>query len=258
MKEKKPLILVTNDDGIGAPGLKKLINIASKFGDLVVVAPDSARSGMSHAVTVSSPLRIRKHKDEPGIQEFSCNGTPVDSVKLAVKIILDRKPDLVLSGINHGSNSSINILYSGTMAAALEACMEGIPAIGFSLTDYSHHADFDASDQYVSKIIGMVLSKGMPEGVCLNVNIPAVKKGEIQGIKVCRQAKGRWVEDFDRRRDPHNREYYWLAGFFQDGDPSEDTDSYALARNYISLVPVHFDFTAHKAIEKISKWNLND
>ncbi len=257
MKKKRPLILITNDDGIGAPGIKKLINIAAPFGDIVVVAPDSPRSGMSHAVTVSAPLRIRKHRDEEGIQEYSCNGTPVDSVKMAVKIILPRKPDLALSGINHGSNSSINILYSGTMAAALEACMEGIPSIGFSLTDYAHHADFDASDIYVSKIIDMVIKNSLPEGVCLNVNIPAVAKEEIRGIKVCRQAKGRWVEDFDRRRDPHNREYYWLAGYFKDGDPSEDTDSYALARNYISLVPVHFDFTAHKAISKISKWKLD-
>ncbi len=253
---KKPLILITNDDGVFAPGLRKLIEIARKIGKVVVVAPDTPMSGMSHAITVKTPLRLRKLAEEKDYIEYSCNGTPVDAMKLGEKIVIQGKPDLVLSGINHGSNASVNIVYSGTMAAVLEASIDGIPAIGFSLLDYSHTADFSSVDEYITKIVKNVLEKGLPEGTCLNVNIPAVKKEEIKGIKVCRQAKGRWEEVFDERTDPHNKEYFWLTGVFKNGDAAKDTDSWALANNYISIVPVHFDLTAHKAISVLKKWKM--
>jgi len=253
---KQPTILITNDDGVFAPGIRKLIEIARTMGKVVVVAPDSAMSGMSHAITVKDPLRLRKIAEEENYVEYSCNGTPVDSMKLGEKIVVTDKPDIVLSGINHGSNASVNIVYSGTMAAAMEANIDGIPAIGFSLLDYSHDADFSGVDDVVRTIILNVLENGLPEGVCLNVNIPAVKKEEIKGIKVCRQSKGRWEEEFDARKDPHSRDYYWLTGYFKNGDTDKDTDSWALANNFVSVVPVHFDLTAHKAISSIKKWKM--
>lgn len=252
----KPTILITNDDGVFAPGIRKLISIARTMGKVVVVAPDSPMSGMSHAITVKTPLRLRKLAEEPDYVEYSCNGTPVDCVKLGEKVVLDEMPDLVLSGINHGSNASVNIVYSGTMAAVLEANIDGIPAIGFSILDYSHSADFSAVDDYLKAIIQNVLINGLPEAVCLNVNIPAVKKEFIRGIKVCRQAKGHWEEDFDERTDPHERNYYWLTGSFKNGDTDKDTDSWALANNYISVVPVHYDLTAHKAISILDGWKM--
>jgi len=255
---KKPLILITNDDGIFAPGLRKLIEIARKIGKVVVVAPDSPMSGMSHAITVKTPLRLRKLVAEKDYVEYSCNGTPVDSMKLGEKIVVQGQPDIVLSGINHGSNASVNIVYSGTMAAVLEASIDGIPAIGFSLLDYSHTADFSAVDEYITRIVKNVLGNGLPEGTCLNVNIPAVKKAEIKGIKICRQAKGRWEEEFDERKDPHDREYFWLTGVFKNGDAAKDTDSWALANNYVSIVPVHTDLTAHQSISLLKKWKMDE
>jgi 5'-nucleotidase len=251
---EKPLILVTNDDGVFAPGLRMLISVAREFGKVIVVAPDSAMSGMSHAITVKTPLRLRKIAEEEDYVEYSCNGTPVDAVKLGEKVVAGKTPDLVLSGINHGSNASVNVIYSGTMAAVIEACMDGIPAVGFSLLDYSHNASFEGAIDYIRNIVKNVLKNSLPQGVCLNVNIPAVDKSMIKGVKVCRQATGRWEEAFDQRIDPYSRHYYWLTGVFMDGDTAEDTDSWALANNYISVVPVKFDLTAHESIEIISKW----
>lgn len=253
---KIPTILITNDDGLWAPGIRKLIEIARPLGNVVVVAPDSPMSGMSHAITVKTPLRLHKHVEEKNYVEYSCSGTPVDSMKLGEKVVLDEKPDIVLSGINHGSNASVNIIYSGTMAAVLEANIDGIPAVGFSLLDYSHKADFSGVDESVRTIIQNVLDNGLPDGVSLNVNIPAVPADRILGIKVCRQAKGRWEEEFDERVDPHQRDYYWLTGVFKNGDPDQDTDSWALANNYVSVVPVHIDFTSHKSLEIIRNWNM--
>jgi 5'-nucleotidase len=251
-----PAILITNDDGIFAPGLRKLISIARPMGKVYVVAPDSPMSGMSHAITVKTPLRLHKLAEEKDYVEYSCNGTPVDAMKLGEKVVLKGKPDLVLSGINHGSNASVNIIYSGTMAAVLEANIDGIPAIGFSLLDYSHRADFSGLEKWVEIIIRNVLDNGLPEGVSLNVNIPAIPKDDIRGIKVCRQAKGHWDEKFDERTDPHSRDYYWLTGVFKNGDPDKDTDTWALTNNFISVVPVHYDFTAHKSIAGIKKWKM--
>lgn len=257
--DKKPLILVTNDDGITAPGLRTLIEVMKTLGDVVVVAPDSPQSAMGHAITVNSTLYVEKVKIDDGEQqEYSCSGTPVDCVKLAVKQILGRRPDICVSGINHGSNSSINVIYSGTMSAALEAGIEGIPAIGFSLCNYNWSADFSACEDVVKTITQNVIKHGLPDGVVLNVNIPDLPKKEIQGIKVCRQAKANWDEEFDKRKNPHGRDYYWLAGKFINLDEGDDTDEWALENGYVSVVPVQYDMTAHHCIQNLNSWNLND
>ena len=251
---QKPLILVVNDDGIFAPGIRKLISIMNEFGEVVVVAPDGPQSGKSHAITIESTIRCNRVKINDGPQiEYSCSGTPVDCVKLAMNKLLERKPDLCVSGINHGSNSSINVIYSGTMSAAVEGALEGIPSIGYSLLDYSHKADFSESESFIKKITKSVLEKGLPDGVCLNINIPKSEEGKkIQGIKVCRQANANWEEEFDERKDPKGRTYYWLTGKFVNYDKGKDTDEWALENHYISVVPVQFDVTAHNSISKIN------
>ncbi len=256
---KRPLILVTNDDGITAPGIRALIEVMLEIGDVVVVAPDSPQSGMGHAITINSVLYIERVYIDNGKQiEYSCSGTPADCVKLAVKEILKRKPDLCVSGINHGSNSSINVIYSGTMSAALEAGIEGIPAIGFSLLDYNYNANFEATKKYVKIIAKNALDKGIPNNVVLNVNFPNLLEKDIKGIKICRQAKANWEEEFDKRQTPQGKDYYWLTGKFVNLDNGEDTDEWALENGYISVVPVQFDLTAHHAISNLNTWNLND
>lgn len=253
---KKPLILVTNDDGITAPGIRKLIEVMNTIGEVVVVAPDSPQSGMGHAITIDSMLTCDKIKVEEGEQtEYKCSGTPADCVKIAIREVLDRKPDICVSGINHGSNSSINVIYSGTMSAAIEAGIEGIPAIGFSLLDYSWNANFDNLKDEIKKITLNVLEKGLPEGVVLNVNFPK-SEAAFAGIKVCRQARGNWIEDFDKRVNPIGKEYYWLSGRYELMDKGEDTDEWALAHNYVSVVPTQFDLTAHHFIQKLNNWEL--
>ena len=256
---KRPLILVTNDDGITAPGIRTLINVMNSIGDVVVVAPDSPQSGMGHAITINETLYCKKEKINDGPQvEYSTSGTPADCVKLAVHELLDKKPDLCVSGINHGSNSSINVIYSGTMSAAIEAGMEGIPAIGFSLLDYNWDANFKALKKYVMKICSTVLKKGMKKGVVLNVNFPNTENTAIKGIKICQQAKANWVEKFDKRQNPMGKDYYWLTGEFINYDKRKDTDEYALSKGYISIVPVQFDLTAHNYIDELKNWKLND
>ncbi len=251
MKDR-PLILVTNDDGHRAPGLRKLIELMRELGEVVVIASEHSMSGMAHAVTIQTPLRPRLVCEEDGYREFVSNGTPVDNVKLGKhSVLLDRWPDLVVSGINHGSNASINIIYSGTMGAVLEAAIDNIPAIGFSLDDFSHNADFSHLDSYINQITQKVLNEGLPEGVSLNVNFPKASGRPIKGIKVCRQAKARWVEDFEERTDPYGRKYYWMGGKFENGDGRPNTDEKALEENYVSVVPVHFDFTAHRFIDQL-------
>ena len=254
---KKPLILVTNDDSISAPGIRALISVMSEIGTVVVVAPESPQSAMGHAITINSTLHLNKiSSDDAEIQEYSCSGTPVDCVKMAVNQILKQKPDLCVSGINHGSNSSINVIYSGTMSAAVEAGIEGIPAIGFSLLDYNWDADFEPVKNYVRKIALGVLEKGLPEGVILNVNFPKLSEEEIKGVKICRQAKAMWQEEFDKRTNPQGKEYYWLTGKFVNQDKGTDTDEWALENGYISIVPVQFDLTAHHAIQQLNAWDL--
>lgn len=253
----KPLILITNDDGIVAPGIRALIEVMKEIGEVIVVAPDSPQSAMGHAITINNTLKLEKiHIDKEISQEYSCSGTPVDCVKIAVNEILKRKPDLCVSGINHGSNSSINVIYSGTMSAAVEAGIEGIPAIGFSLSDYAWDANFEPIKSYVKQIALSVLEKGLPEGVILNVNFPKLDKEALKGIKICRQAKAIWQEEFDKRINPQGKEYYWLTGKFVNQDKGTDTDEWALANGYVSIVPVQFDLTAHHAITQLNGWDL--
>jgi 5'-nucleotidase len=250
---KKPLILVTNDDGLFAPGIKALVEVASKLGDVIVVAPDSPQSGMGHAITIHNPLRLNKVSTFGNIEAYECNGTPVDCVKLAKHVILkDRKVDLCVSGINHGSNASINIIYSGTLSAAMEASLEGIDSIGFSLLDYSFDADFDPSMPFVEKIMRFVLEHGLQKTKLLNVNIPKLKSGEIKGMRVCRQANARWVEEFMESEDPRGQKYYWLTGKFVNEDEGEDTDVWALENGFISIVPSQHDLTDYKAVTSLS------
>ena len=260
MPSKKPLILVTNDDGITAPGIRALIDVMKQIGDVVVVAPDSPQSGMGHAITISDTLFCDQIvvKERFKHKEYSCSGTPADCVKIATQEILHRKPDLCVSGINHGSNSSINVIYSGTMSAAVEAGIEGIPAIGFSLLDYSLNADFEPSKKYVKQISKQVLKHGLPKGVVLNVNLPNLKATEIRGVKVCRQAKARWEEDFDTRTHPQGRDYYWLSGRFVNEDEGKDSDEHALQEGYVSVVPVQFDLTAHQFLNELNTWEFDD
>lgn len=255
----RPLILVTNDDGITAPGIRALIDIMNTIGDVVVVAPDSPQSGMGHAITLDSTLYCTEITVDKGPQkEYQCSGTPADCVKLAVNELMSRKPDLCVSGINHGSNSSINVIYSGTMSAAIEAGIEGVPAIGFSLLDYRWTADFEPLKPYIEKITRNALKNSIPSDVVLNVNFPLLPKKEIKGIKICRQAKAHWVEKFDKRQSPMGKDYYWLTGEFINEDKGDDTDEAALAHGYISVVPTQFDLTAHHAIQKLNSWDFND
>ncbi len=252
----KPLILVCNDDGVFAPGISALIEVAKELGDVVVVAPDSPQSGAGHGITINSTLRINKIKVQEGFSMYSTTGTPVDCIKLAVNEIVDRKPDLLISGINHGSNASINVIYSGTMSAAIEGAMEGIPSIGFSLLDHSIDADFRTSQEVARKIAPEVLKHGLPKGVCLNVNIPKVQKEEIRGIKLCRQANGNWVEEFDARKDPSGQDYYWMTGRFMNFDSNMDNDIALLGQGFVTVVPVQYDMTAYKAMDYLSKFDL--
>ena len=259
MKNEKPLILVTNDDGILAPGIRALISVMETIGEVIVVAPDKPQSAMGHAITINNTLFLDKiSKEDATITEYSCSGTPVDCVKLAVNEILHRKPDLCVSGINHGSNSSINVIYSGTMSAAVEAGIEGIQAIGFSLLDFDWNADFEPIKSFVKKITLETLANKLPAGVVLNVNFPKLKENEIKGIKICRQAKAYYAQKFDKRQTPSGKDYYWLTGKFTNEDQGEDTDEWALENGYISVVPVQFDLTAHHAMQQLNTWKLNE
>jgi len=257
-KKRKPLILISNDDGITAPGIAMLVRVMSRLGEVVVVAPNSPQSGMGHAITIGTSLRLDPSTVFEGIEAYECSGTPADCVKLAKHFVLkDRRPDLVVSGINHGSNSSVNVLYSGTMSAAIEAAIEGLPAIGFSLCDYGHLADFSHTEPWVEHIARQALEHGIPAGTALNVNIPKKTDQAIQGVKLCRQARAKWQEEFDVRLDPHQRPYYWLIGNFVNEDQGEDTDEFALAHNYVSIVPCQFDLTALHGLAQLNEsWTL--
>lgn len=255
----RPLILVSNDDGITSKGILTLINVMKQLGDVLVVAPDGPQSGMGHAITVGETLRLEENFIFKDVRAYECSGTPADCVKIARHFVLKEKkqPDVVVSGVNHGSNTSISVLYSGTMSAAIEGAIEGTPAIGFSLCDYSHDADFSHIEPFIKKITQQVLEKGLPKGVALNVNFPAKKNEPIKGIRVCRQANAKWVEEFDQRFDPNGRRYFWMAGSFVNFDKGEDNDEWAIANNYISVVPCQFDLTAHSAIPVLNEdWEI--
>jgi 5'-nucleotidase len=253
-RKRVPVILVTNDDGINAPGIRNLVEAVKGLGKVVVVAPDKPQSGMGHAITIGNPLRLNPmHHLFDGVEAWQCSGTPVDCVKLAVDKVLRRKPDLCLSGINHGANHSINVIYSGTMSAAVEASIESIPAVGFSLLDYSVEADFTAARKYVRIIVEQVLEHPMDKHLILNVNFPAVPENLIKGIKVARQAYAKYEEDFIERNDPNKKKYYWLTGKFVNFDKGRDTDVWALEHNYVSVVPVQFDMTNYVLKGKLEK-----
>ena len=256
MESRRPLILVTNDDGFHAKGIQTLVEAVSDLGQVLVVAPHLPQSGMGHAITINHPLRLQELNDFGDIEAYSCTGTPVDCVKLAIHGILKRKPDLIVSGINHGANFSVNVLYSGTMSAAVEGAIEGIPSIGFSLLDHSANADFSACPKYVRKVVQKVLSEGMGANTCLNVNIPAISENRIQGIRICRQGVGHWEDEFIENKDPSGRSYYWMSGAFGEMDKGEDSDNWALQHHYVSIVPVQFDMTAHREIEHLKSWEL--
>jgi len=255
---KKPLILVSNDDGITANGIRFLVETMQELGDVIVVAPNSPQSGMGHAITINDPLKLRKSTIFEGVEAYECSGTPADCIKIAKNYILQGKvPDLVVSGINHGSNTSVSVLYSGTMSAAIEASIEGMASIGFSLCDYDPDADFSHTLPHVKKIAQEALAKGMARGVSLNVNFPPKQEEPLKGIKICRQAIAKWQENFDERVDPHGRKYLWLTGSFINNDKGEDTDEWAIKHNYASLVPVAFDMTAHHAIPLLNDdWDV--
>lgn len=254
-ENNRPLILVTNDDGIKAGGLVALVKMLKAFGDVVVVAPNQSYSGMSHAITVQTPLYAKVVREKEGLIVYKVNGTPVDCVKLALKKLLPRTPDLVLSGINHGSNSSISIHYSGTLGAAREGALSQIPSVGFSLLNYKYDADFTQAALYAERVVSYVLKNGLPNGVFLNVNIPDIPS--LKGMKVVRQSAGKWVEEFIEREDPRERKYYWLTGRFENLEPqATDTDEYVLSQGFVSVVPCHTDSTHHVSISQLN--NLND
>jgi 5'-nucleotidase len=258
-EKKEPVILVTNDDGITAPGIRNLVEAVKGLGKIIVVAPDKPQSGMGHAITIGVPLRLHKTKfyDDLDVEAYQCSGTPVDCVKLAVDKVLHHKPDICISGINHGANHSINVIYSGTMSAAVEAAIESIPSVGFSLLDYSLDADFAAARKYARIIVQEMLQNPPDKHTVLNVNIPIAKVEEVKGVKICRQAYAKYEEDFIERNDPHGRKYYWLTGEFVNFDEGEDTDVWALANNYISVVPVQFDLTHYKLKQQLEKsWSF--
>ena len=253
-KTEKPVILITNDDSISAPGIKALVEAVKDLGKVIVVAPDKPQSGMGHAITLGHHLRLQKAHIVDCVEAYTCSGTPVDCVKLAVDKVLHHKPTICLSGINHGANHSINVIYSGTMSAALEASIESIPSIGFSLLDLSIDADFTAAKHYARIIVQKLLAdKNLDKHLCLNVNIPKVATSLIKGIKICKQSYAKYDEKFVERTDPHGKKYYWLTGEFVNFDKSKDTDVWALKNNYVSVVPVQFDLTNHVIKEKLSK-----
>ena len=251
-KNRRPLIFVSNDDGFYAHGLRALVEVVEKYGDIIAVSPESANSGMAHAITIKYPLRVKQVYSKPGVKLYKCNGTPADCVKLGLSQVVPRKPDIMVSGVNHGSNASISVIYSGTMGAALEACLNGVPSVGFSLLDHCLDADFEASKYYADIIFRQILENGLAEYTSLNVNIPKAPLKQVKGIKICRQTHGSWRGEFEKRVDPYGGEYYWLAGDlknFEEG--AEDTDIWALENNYVAVVPMQIDFTAHNIINSL-------
>jgi len=254
-KTERPLILVTNDDGIFAEGIKTLAQEMMAFGDVLVVAPDKPQSAMGHAITIHNFLRLREVEFMEGGRAYSCTGTPVDCVKLAVYHIIKGRPALLVSGINHGSNISINVLYSGTMSAAVEGALEEIPSIGFSLMDHSIEASFEHARPVIRSVTANVLKRGLTKGCCLNVNIPTEQDGPLRGVRICRQALGRWEDAVETRQDPAGHDYHWLRGTYTAHDPGEDTDVWATQHGYASVVPVQFDMTAHRELKLIKSWD---
>lgn len=254
MMNRKPLILVTNDDGYQAKGIASLIEAVRELGEVIVFAPHTHRSGMSSAITTADPLRAWVHRKEEGLTVYACTGTPSDCVKLALNEFVDRKPDLLVSGINHGSNAGISVIYSGTVGAAIEGCVFDVPSIGFSLCDFTPDADFSVAAGVVRKLSAKVLEEGLPKGICLNVNVPA---GEIQGVKVTTQTQGKWVNEYHRSKDGAGRDVFWMTGNFENWEEdNENNDEWALANGYAAVVPVKIDMTAYDFIHQLKEWKL--
>ena len=253
MTKKKYKILISNDDGIDAPGIYALVNEIKKIGEVLVFAPDKQQSAVGHAITMNYPLRATKSYKNGKLFGYGIDGTPADAVKLAVNSLLKEKPDLLISGINHGANTAISIIYSGTVSAATEGTVLGIPSFAISLTTYAK-PDFRYAAKLARKLAMTVLKKGLPDGVLLNVNVPAVPEKEIRGIKVTRQSKARWDDWFEARKDPSNKEYFWLTGRLVVGEKAEDTDQVAVENKYVSITPIHYDLTNYDMLEKMKKW----
>ena len=255
-KSAKPQILISNDDGIHAPGILRLIEVALEFGEVTVVAPDSPQSGMGHAISIGRPLRMYKESLPHDLTGYAVSGTPADCVKIATGVLIKRQPDLVLSGINHGANASVSSIYSGTLSAAREGAIQGIPSIGFSLCNFYHEADMTTAQAVARVVIRESLSRPLLPGQYLNVNIPDHKLKELKGIRVTRQAEGRWVEEFDERTDPYGRKYYWLTGKFHLQDDGYDTDQHAISEGFVSVTPMHYDLTSHHYQGEMNRWDL--
>ena len=253
MKER-PLLLLSNDDGVNAKGIQELIKALRPVADLIVVAPDGPRSGASGSITSETPLRYTLIKQEPGLIIYKCTGTPVDCVKLALHTLMPRTPHLVIGGINHGDISSVNVHYSGTMGVVIEGCLKGIPSIGFSLCNHAPDADFTPCLPYVRRITEEVLNNRLPKGICLNVNFPDTK--ELKGVRICRQTDGVWIHEFEKAEHPRGGNYYWLTGSYQNNEPeAEDTDHWALDHGYAAITPTQIDVTAYTLLDKLNHWN---
>ena len=253
MEIKRPLLLISNDDGYQAKGIRQLVEMLSDYGDILVCAPDSARSGSSCCFSVTTQLTLTLKEKRPGVEIWSCNGTPTDCVKMALAELCPRKPDMVIGGINHGDNASVNTHYSGTMGVTLEGCMKYIPSVAFSLCDHRADADFEPLRPYIREITRRVLDEGLPLGVCLNVNFPLVEA--FQGVRVCRMAKGTWSSEVTKCHHPRGYDYWWMVGHYQNDEPeAEDTDNWALTHGYVAITPTQIDVTAYSALGTISEW----
>lgn len=254
-EDNKPLILISNDDGHEAKGINELISFLRPLGEIIVMAPDSARSGMSCAITADRPVKYSLVRKEKGLTVYKCTGTPADCIKLAAFDVLDRQPDVIIGGINHGDNSAVNVHYSGTMGVVVEGCLRGVPSIGFSLCDHDPDADFSPLKESVCRITSKVLQSGLPTGVCLNMNFPKLK--EFKGIRICRQTIGKWENEWEKRQRPHGGDYFWLTGNFVNHESeNEDTDQWALSHGYVAITPTRVDVTSYETMEQLRKWNL--
>ncbi len=253
--EKRPFVLISNDDGIHAPGIASLYNEVRTFAETVIVAPDKQQSAVGHAITMNYPLRVERVHKGGEFYGYAVEGTPADAVKLAVRTLLPRKPDLLLSGINHGSNTAISVIYSGTVSAATEGTILGIPSVALSLTTYDE-PDFGYAASFAGRLAKMILRHGLPAGILLNVNIPAVREDEIRGVRITRQGKSVWNDTFEARRDPSNKEYFWLTGHLEQLDHSLDDDQHAVSENYVSISPLHFDLTDYDMMGRMKEWNI--
>lgn len=254
MKNRKPLILISNDDGVSAKGIRVLIETLRGLGEIVVMAPDGPRSGASAAITSELPVRYTKVEEKEDLVVYKCSGTPVDCVKLAMFELLPRCPDLVIGGINHGDNSAVNVHYSGTMGVVIEGCLKGIPSIGYSLCDHDADADFSPMLPYVRRITEEVLTRGLPKGTCLNVNVPKV--ATLKGVRICRQTDASWSNEWYRGHHPKGGEYFWLTGKFTNNEPlAEDTDHWALEHDYVAITPIQIDLTAYGMMDELNTWN---